>query len=166
MEDSNKRKWASGFFFLTEPSLDILSLWHIHVFFITKAIVFSAIIQCIQDFSGWFFFYIETSVTSAMFKYLTHPPPFNKICLITITNFFLLTTISFFVTNNKSVWSLESRPPLADALTETERILCVHCTTVIYTTVGKKTHTSVTQVPGKTESPFVTVDSLRLWLIN
>lgn len=61
MEDSNEQKCVQ-FHKVASPTYPLtLALPCL----ITKAIVFSAIIQCIQEF------YIETSGTSAMFKYLT-----------------------------------------------------------------------------------------------
>lgn len=86
MEDSNKQKWASDF--RTEPCLDILSPRHFHVFVHYQSDCFLSYNTMHTGFFCFVCFYIETSVTSAMFKHLTHPAPFNKICLITITNFF------------------------------------------------------------------------------
>lgn len=80
MEDSNEQKCVQ-FSHVTSPRYPLtLALPRL----ITKAIVFSAIIQCIQEFLHW-----NTS-------YICHVQifdPINKICIITITNF----------TNNKSI---------------------------------------------------------------
>lgn len=80
MEDSDKQKVQ--FSDVTLPRYPLtLALPHL----ITKAIVFSAIIQCIQFFfSHWNIRYI---CLVQIFD------PFNKICIITITNF----------TNNRSI---------------------------------------------------------------
>lgn len=102
--------------------------------FITKAIVFSAIIQCIQDFSVCLF--LHRNISYICHVQTSHPPaPFNKICLITITNFFyfffLLPTIKAF-----DPWS-QKVSPSADAWLRL-RESCASIVQQLYTQWWKK----------------------------
>lgn len=118
MEDSNKQKWIQFFGCnLTRYPLT-LALPHL----ITKAIVFSAIIQCIQGFLHWNISYS---------RHVQIFDPFNKICIITITNF----------TNNKSIcYNSQKVPSLAHTWLRLKESCASIVQQFIYTVMKKYRH--------------------------
>lgn len=137
MEDSKKQKCIQ-FSVLTLPTYPFtLALPHL----ITKAIVFSAIIQCIQEFLHWNISYIHVQIFD----------PFNKICIITITNF----------TNNKSICFNSQKVPSLALLDWDWKNHVRPFYNGLYTQWWKNTH--VTQVLKKHKVHLW--KSLRLWLI-
>lgn len=139
MEDSNEQKCVQ-FSYVTLPRYPLtLALPRL----ITKAIVFSAIIQCIQEFLHW------------NISYICHVQifdPFNKICIITITNF----------TNNKSICYNSQRVPSLAMLDWDWKNHVRPLDNGLYTQWWK--NTDMTQVLRKHKVHLW--KSLRLWLIN
>lgn len=139
MEDSNEQKCVQ-FSSVTLPRYPLtLALPRL----ITKAIVFSAIIQCIQEFLHW------------NISYICHVQifdPFNKICIITITNF----------TNNKSICYNSQKVPSLAMLDWDWKNHVRPLYNSLYTQWWK--NTDITQVLRKHKVHLW--NSLRLWLIN